>query len=375
MFSVAELFAQKKPTAVTCSIAGELPPVNGQSISLGVAGPVTGAHGNMMLVAGGANFPDSMPWQGGKKKYYSDIYLFTKKGNQFVPVTGDFNLQEGIAYSACCSAPKGILYAGGENEKGISDKAFLLKWDAEAKSVVTETLPHLPVAVSNASATSYNNIVFIAGGEKPDGVSDKFWSIDLGSSASGWKELPQLPKPVSHAVFIAIKSDGVLKLYLLGGRRKTVQGISELYSDVYEFNTTKNQWTELEPLPYPLSAGTGVAAGSAGIVLFGGDRGTTFSKVENYLAAISKTVNAAEKEQLIQQKNQLLAAHPGFSKEILYYDITTGKCKTAGTIPYPTPVTTTAFWWDNKVVIPSGEIKAGVRTPQILMAKLKRWLK
>lgn len=375
MFSVAELFAQKKPTAVTCRIAGELPPVIGQPVSLGVAGPVTGVHGNMMLVAGGANFPDSMPWQGGKKKYYSDIHLFTKKGNQFASITGDFNLRENIAYSACCSTPKGILYAGGENETGISVKTFLLKWDGETKSVVSEILPDLPVAVSNASATSYNNTVFIAGGESRDGVSAKCWSIDLGHSKLGWKELPSLPKPVSHAVFIAIKSGGILKLYLFGGRKKTVQGISELYSSVYEFNTTKNQWTTLEPLPYPLSAGTGVAAGSAGIVLFGGDRGTTFSQVESYLAAIGKTTNESEKKQLIQQKNQLLSAHPGFSKEILFYDITTGKCKTVGSMTYPTPVTTTAFWWDNVVVIPSGEIKAGIRTPQILIAKLRRRLK
>ncbi len=375
MFSVAELFAQKKPTAVTCSIAGELPGVNGQSISLGVAGPVTGVHGNMMFVAGGANFPDSMPWQGGKKKYYNNISLFTKKGNRLAVVEGKFTLPENIAYSACCSTPKGILYAGGENETGISDKVFLLKWNSQTKSVLTDSLPLLPTSITNASATSYSTMIFLAGGEGRDGISGKFWTIDLNSSTPGWKELPPLPKPVSHAVFIAIKSGGVLKLYLLGGRRKTVQGISELYSSVYEFNTTTNQWAELEPLPYPLSAGTGVAAGSAGIVLFGGDRGTTFTKVESYLTAISKATSESEKQQLVQKKNQLLAAHPGFSKEILFYDITTGKCKTSGTMIYPTPVTTTAFWWDNKVVIPSGEIKAGVRTPQILMAKLKRWLK
>lgn len=375
MFSVAELFAQKKSPAITFSVAGELPNTNGQYVSQGVAGPVTGVHNNMMFVAGGANFPDSMPWQGGKKKYYNDIYLFIKKDRQLIPIAGDFKLPENIAYPATCSTPSGILYAGGENETGISNKVLLLKWDAEKKSPVTEPLPILPIAVSNASVTSYNNIVFVTGGEGKDGVSDKFWSIDLSNSTSGWKELPLLPKPVSHAVFVAIKSSGVLKLYLLGGRRKTTQGISELYSSVYEFNTAQNQWKELPPLPYAISAGTGVAAGSASIVLFGGDRGTTFSKVESYLASISKATNESEKEQLIQQKNQLLISHPGFSKEILQYNITTGKTKTTGTIPYPVPVTTTAFWWDKAVMIPSGEIKAGVRTPQILMAKIKRWLK
>lgn len=375
MFSVTELFAQKKSNAVSWCIAGELPSNNGQPVSLGVAGPVTGVHDKMMFVAGGANFPDSMPWQGGRKKYYNQIDVFTKTSNHLIPVAGNFNLPDKIAYAASCSTPNGVLYAGGENESGISDKAFLLKWDDATKSVAIETLAALPVAVTNASATSHNSIVFIAGGESRDGVSDKCWSIDLSNSASGWKELSSLPKPVSHAVFVAIKSAGILKLYLVGGRRKTTQGISELYNSVFELSIGENQWKELPPLPYALSAGTGVAIGSAGIILFGGDQGTTFSKVEGYLSAISKATNETEKQQLVQQKNQLLTSHPGFSKEILFYNITSGKTKTAGTIPYPVPVTTTAFWWDNVVMIPSGEIKAGVRTPQILMAKIKRWLK
>lgn len=375
MFSVTELFAQKKTDPVSWSIAGELTSNNGQLVSLGVAGPVTGVHGKMMFVAGGANFPDSMPWQGGKKKYYNRIDVFTKTSNHLIPIAGNYALPDKIAYAASCSTPNGVLYAGGENEAGISDKAFLLKWDDATKSVIAEQLPALPVALTNAAATSHNNIVFIAGGESREGVSDKCWSIDLSNSASGWKELPSLPKPVSHAVFVAIKSAGVVKLYIVGGRRKTVQGISELYSSVFELSIGQNQWKELEPLPYPLSAGTGVAIGSAGIIFFGGDRGTTFSKVESCLAAISKATNETEKQQLIQQKNQLLTSHPGFSKEILLYNITTGKTKTAGTLPYPVPVTTTAFWWDKVVIIPSGEIKAGVRTPQVLMTKIKRWLK
>lgn len=375
MFSVNELFSQTKTDAITWNIAGELPPLSGQLNSLGVAGPVTGVHSNVMFIAGGANFPDSMPWQGGKKKYYSDIYVYKRTGSHVTRLVNELKLPENIAYSANCSTSKGLVYAGGENETGISDRVFLLQWDKTTKSVVIKSLPNLPVAITNASAASVKNTVYVAGGESTDSVSDKCWSIDLNNTNEGWKELPSVPKPVSHAVFIASQTNGVLKLYLVGGRRKIPQSISDLYSSVYEFNGLKNQWNELEPLPYSLSAGTGVAASSDCIVLFGGDRGTTFHKVEKYIADINRAANQSEKERLIQEKNQLLAAHPGFSKEVLLYNINTGKCKTAGIIPYQTPVTTTAFWWDNVVVIPGGEIKAGVRTSQILMARLRRWLK
>ncbi len=375
MFSITELIAQKKTAPVEWSIAGQLPPMPDAPVSLGVAGPVAGVHNNKMIVAGGANFPDSLPWQGGKKKYHNSIYVFTKKDNKLTSVTGNFSLLENIAYAANCCTPKGVFFAGGENEKGLSSKAALLQWDNTRKLVLVDSLPALPAATTNASATCFNNIVFVAGGEVSDGVSGKCWAIDLNNATAGWKELAPLPKPVSHAVFAAVGTKNVLNLYLIGGRRKSANGNSELYNSVFEYNVTQNQWKELMSLPYPLSAGTGVATGSGSIILFGGDRGATFTKVENYIAKINAASNPSEKEQLIQEKNQLLSSHPGFSKDVLLYNPVSGKCKTIGNIPYPTPVTTTAFLWDNLVMIPSGEIKAGVRTPQIITAKIRSGLK
>ena len=34
-------------------------------------------------------------------------------------------------------------------------------------------------------------------------------------------------------------------------------------------------------------------------------------------------------------------------------------------------VTTTVIKWDHDIIIPSGEIKAGVRTPNVLVGKIK----
>jgi N-acetylneuraminate epimerase len=372
MSSVGELFAQKKSVQDTWHIAGVLPSNNQQKEGLGLAGPITGISGNRLLVAGGANFPDGMPWKGGKKIFHNKVYSFKKRGQKLSLVTDEYQLPENIAYAASCSTPKGVLYAGGESEKGISDKVFLLKWDHYASAVIIESLPALPLAVSNASAISYNNIVYVLGGETQEGVSNMLWVIDLNDINAGWSQLPSMPKQISHGVFVAIKYSGILKLYMVGGRRKTSQGISELYNTVYEFNVLQQKWSELAPLPYPLSAGTGVATKNGNILLFGGDRGTTFSKVENYISLINKAPTQLEKEELILKKNQVLLSHPGFSQDILLYNIQTQSTKIAGLIPYATPVTTNAFYWGKEIVIPSGEIKAGVRTPQILMAKIPR---
>ena len=107
------------------------------------------------------------------------------------------------------------------------------------------------------------------------------------------------------------------------------------------------------------------------IYLFGGDQGTVFSQVENCLAAINAETDVVKKQILVQKKNQLLLTHPGFSKTVLHYNLSTGIFTPAGFIPFSSPVTTTAFWFKKSVMIPSGEIRAGVRSPQILMAKYR----
>ena len=71
-------FAQsKKVISIEWKTIAELPPFNNQSKSIGVAGPIVGVINNKLIVAGGANFPEKMPWQGGKKAYYNNIAIFT----------------------------------------------------------------------------------------------------------------------------------------------------------------------------------------------------------------------------------------------------------------------------------------------------------
>src|SRR5947207_2584315 len=56
-----------------------LPPAAGQVKQPGVASPFVGVQGNALIVAGGANFPDKMPWEGGAKKWQDDIWILEKQ--------------------------------------------------------------------------------------------------------------------------------------------------------------------------------------------------------------------------------------------------------------------------------------------------------
>lgn len=350
--------------------AAELPLMKEGSRSIGFAGPVAGLHHGKLIFAGGANFPQGMPWLGGGKKYYDDIHVFEKKNNNDIVHYGSFKLPSAIAYAAVCTTPFGVLYAGGENEHGISDKVYLLQWDLTTDAAVTMELPSLPTPVTNAAATLSGSTIYIAGGEMPAGPSSQFLSLDLDDPAAGWKQLPAIPRAISHSVLNFIDHNGRRLIFLAGGRSRQSDGISELYSSLYEFDLLKNQWTEKKSLPFPLSAGTGMALDPDHLVLFGGDKGEVFHRVEELIVAIGKEKDETKKMQLNNQKMSLQSNHPGFSREVLLYSVKSDEWRKIDSIPFDSPVTTTAIKWDDVIIIPSGEIRAGVRSPYILSAKI-----
>src|SRR6476619_3587331 len=111
---------QKKPVfSMQWKIAGQIPANSGQMHAIGVAGPVAGFHNNIMIVAGGSNFPGSMPWLGGMKAYYNELFSFKKIGDSLISTGLVQRLPYKVAYSANCSTSEGIVCAGGENEDGI----------------------------------------------------------------------------------------------------------------------------------------------------------------------------------------------------------------------------------------------------------------
>lgn len=264
------------------------------------------------------------------------------------------------------------MYAGGESEKGISDKVLMMMWDNKTEEVLFKTLPALPFPVSNAAVILIGNTVYLAGGETAINTSSQLLSLDLNNTIVGWKKLTDMPQPISHTLMTAAINKAGDKIYLCGGRKKNSNGVSTLYNNVFVYDITANRWEEQQAMPYALSAGTGIMINADNIMLFGGDNGTTFHKVETLIAAINTEQDETKKQDLILQKNKLQSEHPGFSKEVLLYNIQNDKWEIIGNIPFDTPVTTSAVTLKSRIIIPSGEIRAGVRSPKILEVKIKK---
>lgn len=354
-------------TSVEWRNAGSLPPLRTDAPHPGLAGALAGFHNNVLIIGGGANFPDSMPWLGGKKRYHDELYVFKRNAKDYEHLKGyRFTLPFPVAYGASCSTQEGVLYAGGENENGLVSTVMLIRYESGSSKIIIDRLPDLPYPVANGSVAGDGSKIYLAGGETTNGASDKLLCMELQRPETGWTVVTDLPHAVSHAVLLIAGDPGHRYLYLIGGRKRSASGISKFFASNFRFDLYANRWDERASLPYGLSAGTGYSTGSE-IVLLGGDRGETFHATERLLAQISNEINPLKKDSLTRRKNQIQEKHPGFSREVLKYSVNEDKWIRIGQIPFDTPVTTTALRsGDFEVLIPGGEIRAGVRTPEII---------
>jgi N-acetylneuraminate epimerase len=375
MTSIAQV-KRKSMISIKWKVAAVLPPSKGQSKSLGFAGAINGISNHVMIVAGGANFPYGLPWEGGKKYYSNEIFVLEKDGKDFVwNKKVKATLPEPIAYCGITSTDAGIVYAGGENEKGISKKSWIINWNSENESIDIKPLPDLPFALTNVALTHIDNVVFAAGGDEAKNSSNSFFSLDLDDKNAEWKTLSDLPIALANATLIAQKNEGQNNIYLIGGRTKTVSGISELHHTTFVFDLNKSEWKKCADISdgkniLNLSAAAGIAIGKNYILMIGGDNGTIFHQIETYISEIPKADSEEEKEKLTKEKNALSIHHNGFYKGLLLYNTKLDKWEKIGEYPYPAQVTTTAVKWGNDIVVSNGEIKPGIRTPDVVIGKV-----
>lgn len=359
----------------------------------GVAGPFAGTHGGALIVAGGANFPGKMPWEGGTKVWRDEIWVLekTKTGPRWV-TEKTFRLPRPLGYGVSVSTPEGVVCAGGNDANRCSADVFLLSWDPAAREIRRKSLPSLPQPLALMAGALVGHTLFVAGGQhgtQSTEASSAFWALDLSQAdrpqAFKWTTLPSWPGPPRLVPVAAAQrtADGEA-FFLFSGRSPQAGKRTDVLRDAYAFDPKTRLWRTLAPI----QGGSGVSAmaapaAAAGdeILLFGGDRGDVFDELEAHDLAIEElkralpTTPAERRAAVERQINERLRAkaaiyhqHPGFGREVLAYDPRHDAWRVVARAPFPIPVTTTAVAWGETVVLPCGEIRPGVRTPKVLRA-------
>ena len=337
---------------------------------LGVAGPFVGVHGDALIVAGGANFPEPV-WQS-EKQWHDNIYVLTRTTDKTDSIADRYKwvdagrLPYPVAYGASVSTEHGIVCIGGNDSQRTYDNVLLLKWDPMSRQVAIEPLPSLPKPCAYTAAARIGNTIYVAGGQSSAGLETamkNFWSLDFGGYEEGngenkltWKRLPSWPGPSRAFNLTVAQHNGLTDcIYVISGRRQDQEGGVQLLQDVYEFNPAagekRDAWRKRTDVPHCVMAGPAMALGQSHIFVLGGDNGEHFGRAD-----------------------ELKDNHPGFFKNALTYHTITDTWITAGPLP-ANHVTTTAVKWKGSIVIATGEVRPRVRSPKVYRATAVRTAK
>jgi N-acetylneuraminate epimerase len=306
---------------------------------LGVAGAFAGVSGGTLLVAGGANFPHGMPWQGGKKVWHEHIWVLAKPDETWRSAG---SLPRPLGYGVSFQTTHGLLCVGGSDAARHYDDCFLLRWESRSQSIVTLPFPRLPQPIANACGAIVNEHVYVAGGSANPEATTALRSFYLSAPDApqkGWRLLPPWPGP-ARMLAVAGAQHGSFFLFGGVGLKTGPDGkpAREWLRDAYRY-TPLQGWKRLADLPRVAVAAPSPAPVVNGkFLIIGGDDGT--------------------------QVNIAPAQHQGFPRDALAYDPNTDQWERLPEVPFSF-VTTVAVPWGQSLIIPGGETRPGVRSPEV----------
>ncbi|SDB58807.1 transporter, SSS family [Flavobacteriaceae bacterium MAR_2010_188] len=353
-------------------VVANLPLGKGGAEQIGFAGSYAGIDNGVLILAGGANFPDGLPWEGGKKRWSKSIFILSKDFEWISDVQQE--LPQSMAYGITVPTSKGLVLIGGNNELGTVLDILLLSYNNISKEVEIMELGKLPnqFEVTSGSLLSSDEIL-VSGVMNGDNQLIKISTEKLLSpterNAVKWDFLNPCPGPTRLLPAYALQNNGSDEcLYLFGGRNESDKGIT-LLNDGYYYDTSKNSWNHLTSVPQVMGA-PALSFGPSNILIFGGDNGEELIKRNSIQLQLSDSIGQQNQDTLNANLKNLFIDHKGFTKEVLSFNTITNNFKTAGTISLEPRVTTNAFFWDDTIIIPSGEIRPGIRSTEILRAKI-----
>lgn len=320
-----------------------LPSLNDQP-HIGLAGAFSGFIGNNLLVAGGANFPEAKPWCGGVKTWWNTIYYKDIEDSSSEWKIEKDILPASLAYGVSIELPEGVLCIGGCDSSQCYRDVFLIRIN-NGKINISNDWPSLPVPLANSTGALLNNKIYLAGGQESmedQSASNYFFMLDLADRKRGWQTLSSWSGDSRGYAVSVVQSDGFDKcFYLFSGRDYKSNGYVKVLTDGFVYNPRLDSWKKLN-LQFPVMAGTALASGANHILFMGG---------------VSRLIPGSDE-------------HPGFDNTIRLYHTITNTLIEKEVAPYLIPVTTNIASKENIFYITSGEIKPGIRTPDLLRGEI-----
>jgi len=347
----AKIFSSLLSAAVLSACCGSadwvrLPDIApGTEYGKGVSAPYCGTAGDVLIMAGGANFPDVPAADGGEKFFYDEIWGLQPGGSVwFQAGTLPFPSAYGASY---CTGDR-IIMAGGANDGGSHSSVWSLSFSDSRTGI--RRLPDLPAAVEQGASASDGDRLYLAGGLGNGKPQTCVFCCDTASFE--WEVLAELPEPLVQPVALAHENT----LYVWGGYNPEKNRALD-YG--YAYDMSDGIWRRIAGPP-----DGGTLTGAAYAVMSDG-RLAVCGGVDIDIFNGALTMPAEKKKEYMSQSPETYRFRP----EILSFDPVSSAWEKLESSPGAARAGAGLVAVRDGIVILNGELKPGVRTPHIWHVK------
>ena len=227
----------------------------------GTAGMYVGVSNGALLIMGGADLHNGLPWYENKSKSYDHLFILFEGSNTWQPVAD--KLPRPMAYGISISHNNQVILVGGcDGQNYYRDVYSVMQKNGE---IQIDTLPSLPFPLAGMAGALVGDILFIAGGTTgPENLPTKtFLALNLKNKGKqmAWIVLESWPGPARlQAVGAAIHND----FFLFSGvelLKHTDSAMApDLLKDAYRFvpaytgsQLTGGSWKVLASAPHGIA--------------------------------------------------------------------------------------------------------------------------
>lgn len=358
--------------------------IKGDGLEGDLAKGVSAAYGalinNHLIVAGGANFPGKLSFEGGTKVFYDEILLYDRSDNMW-KIIG--HLPQPSAYGVSVSLPNGVLWIGGKTATGSLSSCYMVsfsenKGNNSSIAVELSSFASLPASMDNFAGCAIGETVFVAGGNVNGEPSNTFYTINVESDTT-WEALPPFPGlPRLQPVMAAIENEGKTYVYLLGGFfGGDTERVPAMTTDMLRYDLMTGRWEkvaeQIDPESgefFSLGGATAMPVENRYILCLGGVNHAVFLEAITKLHKIAYDPQLTEEQK--KQQNDAFSAiyltqpinYYQFNSECRLFDTVTREWTTIDKTQNTARAGATLVWKGNTFYAVQGELKPGVRSPE-----------
>ena len=359
--------------------------------------PTTGLTGNLakgvsasyaallngnLIVAGGANFPDKLGFEGGKKAFYDEILIFDQEAKEW-KIIG--KLPQASAYGVSVPlSSEAALWIGGNTLSESLSKVYKVSL-IENKTVKLDSFPPLPATMDNFAGCSINGKVFVAAA-KTNNEEGNFFYITNTQKDGIWTRLPDYPGiPRTQPVMAALETEGREYIYLLGGFFEGNDKLKpQMATEVIRYSVADNKWEkvaeQIDPETkelFSLGGATAMSIDNRYILCIGGVNHHVFldAITSQYDIANDSTTTEEQKKELNYNFSKNYMTQPieyyKFNSAYRVFDTHTNTWQTIEESPNGARAGATLVFEGKTFFTVQGELKPGVRSSETWKGEIK----